>query len=172
MIKLIIREAVPNDAVPLIKHIKTLTAEPGICLPLAPDEFVYTTDEERKLLADSHGSERSIFLVAKAGGRLVGELTCRVRARSKAQMHVAVLGMTVGKGWRNKGIGSRLMQRAVLWARQTKKIKRIELQVFASNLPAIHLYQKFGFVVEGLRKKAVFRHGKFYDDLMMALLLD
>jgi len=172
MMRVTICEAVPDDASPLIKHIKTLTAEPGICLPLAPDEFTYTTAEEMKLLEDSHGSDRSLFLVAKAGKQLVGELTCRVNAKTKAQRHVAVLGMTVRKGWRDQGIGSRLMQRAIDWARQTKQINRIELQVFASNLPAIHLYQKFGFVVEGLRKKAVFRHGKFHDDLMMALLLN
>ena len=33
------------------------------------------------------------------------------------------------------------------------------------------LYEKFGFVIEGRRRKAVFRDGQFLDGVIMALLL-
>jgi putative acetyltransferase len=49
-------------------------------------------------------------------------------------------------------------------------VSRIELLVFERNEAAIHLYRKFGFVVEGRRRKAIFRDGKYLDDLMMARL--
>ena len=166
-----IREAVPWDAESLIKHIKALTAEPNIPLPLAPDEFKYTVDEERRLLADSKGSDSSLFLLAFVEGKLVGELTCRAGSANKAHRHVAALGMSVAADWRGKGIGAQLMKSAIEWARQTNTIKRIELRVFATNERAIRLYTKSGFVQEGVLRKAAFRDGKFHDTVVMALLL-
>ena len=166
-----IREAVEEDAESLIRHIKVMTAEPNIPVPLAPDEFKYTVDEEKKLIEDSHGSDNSLFLLAVVDGKLVGELTCRAGSANKAHRHVATLGMSVAAGWRGKGIGAQLMSRAIEWARQTNTVKRIELRVFATNERAIRLYTKSGFVQEGSLRKAAFRDGKFHDILVMALLL-
>ena len=168
----VIREAVPDDAEALIRHVKELTAEPDVCVSMAPDEFDYSVDDERKMLADSLAADNSLFLVALAGQELVGELTCKVNSRRRAQSHVATLGMSVRSDWRHKGIGAKLMERAIEWARQSNTIKRLQLQVFATNEPAIRLYKKCGFVQEGILRKAVFRHGKFHDDLVMALLLE
>ena len=50
-------------------------------------------------------------------------------------------------------------------------IKRIELYVYCRNAPAIALYEKFGFAVEG-RRKAFIREGNEYlDDFVMARVL-
>jgi putative acetyltransferase len=42
--------------------------------------------------------------------------------------------------------------------------------VFVDNAPAIRLYRKFGFAVEGTRRAVVFRDGAFVDDHVMARL--
>jgi RimJ/RimL family protein N-acetyltransferase len=63
------------------------------------------------------------------------------------------------------------MESAIQWARGSAALKRIELLVFVENELAIHLYEKYGFVVEGRLRKAVYRHERYYDDLLMALLL-
>ena len=169
---IVIREAVPDDAEALINHVKELTSEPDVCVSLTPDEFTYTVDEERNLLEQSNKAEDSLFLLALSNGELVGELTCRPSTRLSANKHVAVLGMSVRKGWRNAGIGSMLLEKAIEWANQTKIIKRIELKVFTINKPAIHLYKKYGFKQEGVLKEAVFRYEKFHDEFIMALLLN
>ena len=49
-------------------------------------------------------------------------------------------------------------------------LKRIELAVFTDNEAAIHLYQKFGFETEGVRRKVAFGEGEWRDDLVMARL--
>jgi len=50
-------------------------------------------------------------------------------------------------------------------------LERIELEVFASNAPAIKLYEKVGFVVEGVKQKAR-KLDDIYDDLIeMALFI-
>jgi hypothetical protein len=41
---------------------------------------------------------------------------------------------------------------------------------FWSNAPAIYLYEKFGFQVEGHRKAAIFLNGIYLNDLIMGLV--
>lgn len=83
--------------------------------------------------------------------------------------HCGRLGMGVQKDHRRRGIGRRLIERTIARARE-KGLERIELDVFASNTPAIRLYEKMGFVVEGVKRKARKIDGA-YDDLVgMALL--
>ena len=47
---------------------------------------------------------------------------------------------------------------------------RVELTVRADNLRAQRLYEKLGFVREGVLRDAVFVDGKFHDAIGMALI--
>ena len=47
---------------------------------------------------------------------------------------------------------------------------RLELTVYADNLPAIALYRKFGFEVEGTHRAYAMRDGRYVDALCMARL--
>ncbi|HXV42144.1 MAG TPA: GNAT family N-acetyltransferase, partial [Anaerolineae bacterium] len=132
MDSLIIREAQPSDAAPLLAYIRRLLAEPNINLPLTPGEFNFTVEEEQQLLADSAAAENSIYLIAEVSGQLVGEINCKGGQR-QATRHSALLGLSVGQAWRNQGIGSALMAQAIDWARGTGIVTRLELQVYARN---------------------------------------
>jgi putative acetyltransferase len=63
------------------------------------------------------------------------------------------------------------MQGALDWAKAAGALRRIELYVFASNAPAIRLYERFGFTIEGRRKEAVRMGDILIDDLLMACLV-
>ena len=77
MSSITVREAKTTDAAALIAHLKALAAEPGINIPLAPDEIKTTLDEEKDLLESIAESPSAIMLVAEAEGALVGELSLR-----------------------------------------------------------------------------------------------
>ena len=47
-------------------------------------------------------------------------------------------------------------------------LKRVELQVYTDNARAIHLYEKFDFVIEGTHKAFAFRDGEYVDAYSMA----
>lgn len=47
-------------------------------------------------------------------------------------------------------------------------IIRIELGVFTDNEKAINLYKNFEFVIEGTRKYAAIKNGKYADEYIMA----
>ena len=72
-----------------------------------------------------------------------------------------MLGMSVHQVERNRGIGSALMAYAIDWARASGVLTRIELYVYASNARAIHLYEKFGFQLEGRRRQAIYQNGQY-----------
>ena len=165
-----VREAKPDDAAALLAHLKELAAEPGINIPLAPDEITTTLEQEKDLLAAIADSPKAIMLVAIGDGKLVGELSLKAISSRRAVQHVATLGMSVKQAWRGKGVGRELMTAALEWA-PTAGIKRIELYVYARNAPAIALYERFGFAIEGRRKHFIREGDEYLDDFVMARLL-
>ena len=169
--EVIIREAQASDAAQIIAYVNRLSEEPVSNIAISPGEFTHSVAEEESMLAQFAASENSIFLVAEADGKIVGQLNCRGRNDRKAIRHTVTLGMSVDQDWRGQGIGSLLMSEAIAWAKGLGFIKRIELLVFERNEIAMHLYQKFGFEIEGKHRKAIFRDGVYLDNLTMALLL-
>jgi putative acetyltransferase len=105
-------------------------------------------------------------IVAVLDGRIVGTAdVTRLKGRCS---HVGHIGMCVHDDFHRRGIGARLMAALVDTADNWLNLRRLQLAVFVDNAPAIALYEKFGFVVEGTRRDAAFRDGAFVDDYMMA----
>jgi len=165
-----IREARPEDAAAGIAHFRRIFSEPGINLITEPDEYWPTVESNARVIRNMNQADNSLYLVAEVDGELAGILTLEGAKRRNVH-HTAVLGITVAREWRGQGIGRRLIERAIAWARATHIVTRIELHVFVRNTSAIHLYESCGFVVEGVRRRAVIRDGEYLDDLVMALLL-
>lgn len=106
-----------------------------------------------------------VSVAAFVGGKVVGH--CDVHRRKlKDVRHTGVLGIAVLDGYRGVGIGERLMAVALREARKIG-IRLVELQVFAINEAAIHLYEKMGFRPVGVVPKKMLRRGRYYDEVAM-----
>lgn len=81
--------------------------------------------------------------------------------------HRGDLGMGVDKRYRHMGIGERLVRRAIQAAKELG-LERIDLEVYASNAPAIKLYEKLGFVTEGVKRRGRKLDGQYDDIVEMA----
>ena len=79
--------------------------------------------------------------------------------------------MGIIEAYRGQGLGRRLMLAALKQARASGFI-RIELSVHADNARAIALYERVGFLKEGVQKRSVLIDGRFLDAVNMAILLD
>jgi RimJ/RimL family protein N-acetyltransferase len=90
--------------------------------------------------------------VAADGDDVVGWIDIAPLNR-KMFSHVGHLGMGLLAGYRGQGLGKRMMEAALAQAWEIG-LERVELEVYPSNTPAIHLYEKFGFQLEGCRRKA------------------
>jgi len=49
-----------------------------------------------------------------------------------------------------------------------RNLTRLELEVFTDNEPAIQLYKKFGFTIEGTLARFAYRDGQYVDVYTMA----
>src|SRR5512146_1896558 len=107
-----VRAAKPSDAASLVAHLKELAAEPGINIPLAPDEVTLTVADEREILEDLDGNDRAAMFVAVGDGAVIGELTIKGVSPRRAVKHVATLGMSVKQAWRGRGAGHALVTAA------------------------------------------------------------
>ncbi|MGL4410280.1 MAG: GNAT family N-acetyltransferase [Zoogloea sp.] len=104
--------------------------------------------------------------VALDGERVLG--WCDILpVTGEARRHVGNLGMGVVAEARHQGVGSQLLAAAMRKARAQGLI-RIELTVRTDNQAAVGLYEKFGFVREGLNHKAIRVNDQFYDTFVMA----
>jgi len=82
--------------------------------------------------------------------------------------HSATIGIMVHTEYQGLGIGTQLMNAVLDVADNWLMLTRIELEVFADNEKAINLYQKLGFNVEGVKKKAAIRNGRYADEMLMS----
>lgn len=114
--------------------------------------------------------ERGLPLfVALVDGRVVG--WCDISSLERPVFaHSGVLGMGIVAGHRGKGIGEALI-RAALESAKAKGLTRIELTVREPNLPALALYRKVGFRVEGIKQKGVRVDSDYENLICMAVLL-
>jgi ribosomal-protein-alanine N-acetyltransferase len=92
-------------------------------------------------------ASQSFPFVAVADTSIVGYV-CLMSLFEEAQ----ILDIAVDPGQRGKGIALILMEKAIAVALE-KGAELLSLEVRASNISAIKLYEKCGFVCTGLRQK-------------------
>ena len=110
---------------------------------------------------------RAVGYVAEVDGRVVGQLGGDLNAVGRAG-----LGMAILDGYRSMGIGSGLLEAFIGWARE-RGAHKVELSLWPWNDRARRLYEKFGFELEGTRRRHWRRNdGSLWDDLSMGLVLD
>ncbi|OQP87668.1 GNAT family N-acetyltransferase [Rhizobium rhizosphaerae] len=107
-------------------------------------------------------------MVALAQGQVVGWCDIR-RVDRPTRAHCGILGMGILPGFRDRGLGRRLILRTIA-AGWEAGLSRIELECHHDNPRAAALYRKVGFREEGLARKAILIDGRFIDAIQMALL--
>jgi RimJ/RimL family protein N-acetyltransferase len=107
-----------------------------------------------------------LVLAAEADGTVVGNILVTVD-RGVATEHIGVLSITIADGWREVGIGSEMMAAAQRWATD-RGLRKLSLGVFPDNERAIAVYEKAGFVREGLRREQYRIGDVFRDEVLMA----
>jgi RimJ/RimL family protein N-acetyltransferase len=106
--------------------------------------------------------------VALADGEVVG--WCDIQRHGfPSRAHRGTLGMGIVPAHRGRGIGLRLIQATLAQARVVRFV-RVELDVHADNARAIALYEKVGFVREGVARDAVCVDGEYRDAVNMAIV--
>lgn len=158
-----IRHAEPSDA----EALQRIFTYPGVVRGTLQLPFP-SLEMWRKRLAEPPTGFYS--LVACKSGDVVGHLGLNTFPHHPRRRHAGELGMSVRDDHQGTGVGTALMTAATELADQWLNLLRLELEVFVDNEPALRLYKKFGFSIEGTLKGYAFREGRYADTYLMARL--
>lgn len=100
----------------------------------------------KQSLEEEFSNETSLFLVAKEENEVIGYIGMSIVIDEGYIFNVAVR-----ESHRNKGVATALINELVTYGKKNN-FSFITLEVRESNLPAISLYSKFGFIKAGERK--------------------
>jgi RimJ/RimL family protein N-acetyltransferase len=157
-----------DDVPALIVLINTLAAERSQ-LFIQPVDPVSGLAVLRSHLAAIAASGAEAVVVARDGDALVGLVT-GMRGNHPARRGIVEVGIGVRASHRARGIGFALLAAIERWA-QDAGCHRLSLRVVTGNAPAIALYRKAGFTVEGMLEATAIVDGKPIDELQMGKLL-
>jgi len=127
-----------------------------------------TRDEEVDWLSRAIAQlekDEALYMVTEVDGRVVASSGITKR-RFRCENHVGDLGIIKKSGYRDVGIGSKMMKTLIDQA-DVMGLKILTLTVFATNKRAIHVYQKAGFKETGRIPKGIYRKGKYLDRVIM-----
>lgn len=117
----------------------------------------------------SRRRDQNFSIVACVHDEVVGHLSLSVYMNPRAR-HAGHFGMAVRDDWQGKGVGTELMKACLDLADKWLGLTRLDLRVYVENEPAISLYKKFGFEIEGTHKRFAFRDGEYVDAHIMVRL--
>ena len=158
-----IRPVLPEDAAGLA----SLRRMPGImentmglpsCRDIESAEFI-----------EELGPNDHHFVAVDADGTLIGSAGLVVYSNPRTR-HVGCLGICIHTDYQGQGVGTALMHVLLDLADNWLMLERVELDVYADNLKAQNLYEKMGFVKEGLKRRAAIRDGAYVDEFIMGRL--
>lgn len=127
---------------------------------------------EREWIEGLYKDGRNIVLavVVRDGDRHIGNIGLHgIDPVNRKATFGIVIGDTRFQGL---GFGSEAVALAVKYGFEVLNLHRIELDVFADNARARRVYEKAGFVAEGVGRQAFYRHGEWVDDVRYAILRD
>ncbi|MEU1267029.1 GNAT family protein [Streptomyces sp. NPDC005799] len=76
----------------------------------------------------------------------------------------------IGPRGRGRGVGTEATRLVVAHGFEQLGLHRIQLEAYGHNRRALHVYEKVGFVLEGVRREAAWRDGVWVDEVVMGLL--
>lgn len=115
-----------------------------------------------------HDDRIDLSIIEKATGEWAGEVVLNDLDRDNLSCGFRIL--LVGPTYFGRGLGTEATRRVLAHAFESVGLHRIELEVYAFNPRARHVYEKLGFVHEGTKRHALLWNGDWVDAHLMAML--
>jgi RimJ/RimL family protein N-acetyltransferase len=115
-----------------------------------------------------HGDRLDLAICDADDGSYVGEIVLNEldKGNMSCNLRIALVGPRVY----GKGYGTEATRLVLAHAFETVGLHRIGLEVFAFNARAHHMYEKVGFVKEGVLRDALRWDGEWHDAVVMSVL--
>lgn len=164
-----LRKPVANDAEKMIEYLNTVGGESDNLL-FGKGEFQLTVEQEVEYINRINNDTNTFMILGIINDSIVSVAQISSPSRKRIS-HNSELAISVRKDYWGVGIGSTLMEELIQFAKQHSIIKNISLGVKASNIKAIILYEKYGFVKVGVHKNYFYVNGSYDDEILMDLYI-
>ncbi len=164
---IIIRELQIEDAENFLNLLNITDTETTFML-YEKGERKTTIKQQRKNIQD--GIKKGILtFILEDNKKLVGYVWGNIFTANRKK-HCMYLAVAILKEYTGKGNGTKLMNTLEKQAIENG-INRLELEVSEKNKFAISLYEKLGFEVEGVKRRAFLVNGNYEDELIMGKII-
>lgn len=149
--EIVFAEAQSSDAAAFIDFMNQVAVETDY---LVMDEtgFRFSQQEMETIFEAGLEKPNELCLLAKIDSEVIGAISVKSSQQFRIS-HIGNIFIAVKKDYWGYGIGSILLDEVIRWAEEMDLLKRLELTVQVRNQAAVHLYQKFGFKIEGTQKR-------------------
>jgi L-phenylalanine/L-methionine N-acetyltransferase len=161
-----VRRATPADAAAFAR----IMGDPAVYGGLMQMPYTNADIWSTRLKDLCEPGKADLMLVAELDGDIVGTSGLHPAGPALRRRHVLMLGISVSPSAQRRGVGSALMAAMCDYADRWVGALRLELNVYTDNAPAIALYRKFGFEIEGTQRGYAMRDGRYVDSHPMARL--
>lgn len=128
----------------------------------------YTIEDAKSFMMMVRKQNPQTFFAITYGGEYVGNIA--LSQGTDIYRRSADVGYFVAEPFWKKGIASRAVQCVIEWGFQNLDIIRITAGVKETNIASQRVLEKCGFLKEGVMRKAVFKHGEFFDEIRYGLV--
>jgi RimJ/RimL family protein N-acetyltransferase len=134
-----------------------------------PNERPFDPEGKKRMIEAFIKQGNSAIFLAESEQQLKGFLIAKGGDAIRNQ-HTAYIVIGILKNGRGTGIGTKLFNALIKWARE-QNLHRLELTVMHDNAAGLALYKKIGFEMEGTKRHSLMINGKYIDEYYMSLLL-
>jgi RimJ/RimL family protein N-acetyltransferase len=165
-----IRRAQPEDVDFIIEVLTSEEVEPFLSVIRTRDREGLLAEIERSCAEPQHYGRFLIEIREGDGWRRAGIMDFEVANRRSRIANLG--GLAVHPDFRGRRLAdtaARLLQRHLL---DELDYHRLQLEIYGFNTRAIEHAERAGFVREGVRRKAYWRHGDWVDGVLFGLVED
>ena len=162
---MLIRRAQPDDAAAIVALLEVVVAE----RTYSAIDCVWTVEEERRYL-EAFSSREAMHVAVDETGDIIGLQILDRWSALDSMSHVGQLGTFLLPAWRRRGVGRRLWETTLAFAREAG-YRKLAIYVRGSNTNAQAFYERLGFTPCGRLWKQVVIDGVEDDEVLMELHL-
>ena len=164
-----IEKAKVSDAAAILEYLKQIGGETDN-LTFGAEGLPFGVEDEEKHIERLQTSTNSAMFLAKDGEKIIGDASFSSNTRERIK-HRGEIGISVLRDYWGQGVGSKLMEAVIDFAKNTANCDIIALEVRSDNERAINLYKKYGFEKFGQFKGYLKIDGEYIDCDFMNLYI-
>jgi RimJ/RimL family protein N-acetyltransferase len=132
--------------------------------------FNFISEETDKRWYENYlaNRDKAVRLAIEVDGTYVGNVNLtNISFVNRSAEYSIFIGDPV---YRGQGVGFIASSKTIEHGIENLGLQRIWLTVLSTNTPAIKMYEKLGFELEGTLRRALYKEGEFRDLMLMSLI--